>query len=59
MVMSYGIDAPKGSSHRYISLKPRLLQHTTLAIENLPTSQKPTCHQTLEKKQNHGKDLRA
>lgn len=57
--MSHGIDALKGSRSRFISLKPRLLQRTTFEIENLATSQKPTYHQTLEKKQNRGKDVSA
>jgi hypothetical protein len=57
--MSHGINALERSSHRFISLKPRLLQRTTLAMENLAINQKPTCHQTLEKKQNPGKDVSA
>jgi len=57
--MSHGIDAFKRSRHRFISLKSRLLKRTTLAIENLATGQKPTCHQASEEKQNDGKDMRA
>jgi hypothetical protein len=62
MVMSHGVGELERSGRRSISLKPRLLKCTTLAIENMATSQKNylplemTAPPRLET-ENHGADI--